>query len=135
MPIAVRWFNDQKTILLWDFTAPWTFEDAAAASALSMEMGEAIDHQFDLLILSGNTPLPANALHNMKIIVTNAHPRQRSMVILQAHAFTKTVFHILRQLQLPLTDPDKLYFTEVLEDGLNWLAQKAPILPPSEGDS
>lgn len=45
MPIDIRWYNEEKTILYFTFTDPWTWEDFFRADHHGSELVQTVDHE------------------------------------------------------------------------------------------
>lgn len=137
MPIHVSWFNPSKTILMWELTAPWNFDEFSAAAQNSHQLVEQTNHLFDLLVISNRVSMPPLSVHTLKDQMRAVHPRQRFMVLVNPSDFGKTLLTLYKQLHVPPLNQMPFRFVETLDDGLAWLAQQQPIdtgsKPPSTG--
>lgn len=132
MSIEVKWGNSEKTIILWDIQAKWSFEDFLQAGAQAEVLANAIEHQFDLLINANNFPPPPFPLVQFKRAMEEADPRMRYMVIANGHLFSKVILNVLRQLDVPSTDEETMHFADTLDDAMTWLVQKPPIVTSAD---
>jgi len=58
MAITVRWDNEEKTIIRWDFSGRWTAEDLYEAHARTMALAQAVDHTvYGLGVVQGPSPV------------------------------------------------------------------------------
>jgi hypothetical protein len=135
MPIHVSWFNPPKTILMWEMTDPWNFDDFSAAAEKSRHLADQITHSFDAVVVSNRTGMPPSSVHTLKDQMRTVHPRQRFMVIVNPSDFGKTLLTLYQQLQVPPLNQMLIHFVETLDEALAWLAQQPLIdtsgTPPS----
>ena len=63
MPIDVRWYDDEETIVCYEFTGRWTLEELYTAIDRAHELGASRDYTVDMIVdLLGSQRTPRNVL-------------------------------------------------------------------------
>jgi hypothetical protein len=67
MPIHVVWYDETKTIIVWEFDGAWEWQDYHAAINTAVVMIKSVNHVVDSIMdVRRNRSLPPNALKEGK---------------------------------------------------------------------
>ncbi|NDJ53213.1 MAG: hypothetical protein GYB68_09035 [Chloroflexi bacterium] len=95
MPISVQWHNPEQTIVRWDFSDPWSFEEFVRADDLANSMTPQVSHLvWHVLDFSQVRRLPRNVLRNLPQIskVNQPHDNFASPAIVVGSSGLTRVF-------------------------------------------
>jgi hypothetical protein len=86
--IQVQWANPEKTIVLWEFTSQWTWNDFFAAKKEVDVMIDSIEGIVDSIFLtSADQKIPSNAIANFRSIIAKRHHRHDLIVLVGSKKF------------------------------------------------
>lgn len=95
MGVKLSWDNKEKTIIRYDFTEPWTWDDFRAALDADDEMIESVDHVVHLLYDMMNIrSAPPNMLAKLPQIVNVINPRLGLIVIAANYVWIQSIGEI-----------------------------------------
>lgn len=97
MPITPVWDNEARTILRYDFTGRWTWDEFAAAIRQGVEMRKDIPHTVHLLgNMAGSIMPPKHALIHVRNAFENAPANTGTMAIASNDRFVLAMYQIFR---------------------------------------
>jgi hypothetical protein len=127
MPARTYWGNDEKTVIICEYSGKWTLEEMAKSSEEYHNLAKQIDHPFDVIVNAHNTHPPKAPLNQMKHGLITADPKQRYMVLVQASAFGKMMMNVLQKLGVPNTNQEQMLFADSLDEAYDLLKAKGEI--------
>jgi hypothetical protein len=98
-PVIVFWDNAEKTVLVYDFAAAWTWTDYFNAKAKGDNMMDNINH--DVAVVFNAPPdvrLPENFLANVVKINRSRHRRAAVSIVVIPNAFVRVMFNTVTRL-------------------------------------
>jgi len=111
MNAKVNWVNPEKTVLHFEYSVGWSWEDAFMAVQQSMQMMDAIDYPIATIVdLTASSKLPADPMNALGKIVENraTHPNDSGITIfLNAEVLTKAMLDYIQ-----LGNPEAAQFVE-----------------------
>jgi hypothetical protein len=97
--IQIRWFDDEKRILLYEFVGVWTWEDLYAVLKQATEMSLSVNHPVDAIVdLTRNGSTPMGALLNLRQITSWETVTWNTAVLIGANVITRGVVATFRGL-------------------------------------
>ncbi len=99
MPISVRWENNEKTIVRWEFDGRWTWNDYYDALEQSDRLLDSIQRSADLLVNMQQTNFIANGYPAQFRRVSRFHPKAGIAVLVITNAFIETMLRMMMRFQ------------------------------------
>lgn len=97
--ITVHWSSETTNVVIWTFTAPWTFEEFYKAKNHVDMMIDTVEGYVDsIFIPSKGQPIPHGSLTHLRNLIINRHERHRYLVIVGPRVFLVTLLNILTEL-------------------------------------
>ena len=95
MGVKIAWDNDEKTIIRYDFSDPWTFEEFHEAMGLDDALFDSVDHKVHMLFnMMDVRSAPPNLLAKLPQILTEINPRLGVVVIAESYTWVKSIAEI-----------------------------------------
>lgn len=95
MGVKLAWDNKEKTIIRYDFSEPWTWEDFRGACDLDDVMFNSVDHTVHCLFnLMDIHTVPTNLLLKLPQILQLINPRLGLIVIAGEYTWAKSIAEI-----------------------------------------
>jgi hypothetical protein len=92
MAIDVVWDDDSQSILRWDFSADWSWDEYQLAFDRSLEMVSSVSHRVDVIPNVIETQkLPAGALAQFKRVYDNSPDNTHLILITGGNSFVNAV--------------------------------------------
>jgi len=126
MGIAVSWDNPQRTIICFDFSQGWDWDDVYAASDQATTMLDSVEHTVHIIMdIRNGGKIPGDLMSHAERIASGHHPRRGMMIVVGANRLLRTVGGGLRKLFPDATrnvifasDLEEAY--EIIADGQMW---------------
>lgn len=91
--IAVSWYNEEKTIIRWDFDPNWTWPDVYAAIEIENELIDGVDTVVDAIVdMSKMDKTPTSAFEMVKKAMRSRHPRLGITVLFGDNVHMRMMF-------------------------------------------
>lgn len=96
MSVDVNWFDTAKTIVRYDFSGKWTWNEVYAAVDEAIMLENSVPHRVDVLLnLLDSGHIPPNAITHVKTIATTKMPDNVKMaVLITQNRAMQTLFNI-----------------------------------------
>lgn len=99
MSIQIRWFDEKKSIVHYEFVGVWTWEDLHLVLNKATEMGLSVSHPIDAIVdLTRNGSTPMGALLNLRQITSWEAVTWNTAVLIGANPVTRGVIATFRGL-------------------------------------
>jgi hypothetical protein len=100
MPINFVWDDDEQSIIRWDFSDPWNWDEFRAAFEQSVEIGGNIGRRVDVIPYVGNSkmPVPTGAIGEFSRIARRTPPNTALIVITGGNAFANAVISVFTKI-------------------------------------
>ena len=83
MSIDVYWFDREHTIVRYDFSGSWTWDEVYAAVDAAIALENSVSHRVDVVLnLLESGHIPPNAITHVKTIATTRMPANVKMAVL-----------------------------------------------------
>lgn len=116
MTISIRWYNPEKTIILWERHDQTTWDDLHLKYNDVYTMLDSVNHPVDIIFYSRVSSVPSNALPYLTRLLEREHPNERMRVIVNASSHLMRLLDILMIRRADKTD--KVYFVKTLEEAV-----------------
>jgi hypothetical protein len=119
MPIQIKWYNDEKTILLETFESGWTVEDYRHLIDEAAQYLATVDHTVHIIVDGSHdtSHLPINMLRGgLAYAVRNVPPNQGITVFVGIDSVSEMFLGIARNVNLKLSR--SLFSTDNLSKAL-----------------
>lgn len=94
MPIDVFWVNEEKTILQYDITGRWAWDDLYPQYYKALEMERSVDHFVDIIIdLRESRSIPPSVFTHIKNIADRQPDNVGLTVIVSDNRFVKVLMN------------------------------------------
>ncbi len=101
--IQVEWAANHENIVIWTFTAPWTFDEFHQAKNQVDTMINTVEGFVDsIFIPSKGQPIPYRSLSQLRNLIINRHERHRYIVIVGPRVFLVALLNVLTELIMGL---------------------------------
>jgi hypothetical protein len=99
MPIDVVWDDEAETIIRWNFSDPWNWQEFRAAFEKSMEIGGHLPYRVDVIPYLANSriPVPTGALGEFNRIARTTPKNVGLVVITGGNVLTRTIIDLFTQ--------------------------------------
>ena len=97
MGVTVAWDNTEKTIMRFDYTGDWTWDDFDAVEPDLQAMMDSVDHQVDTIVVLETSSVPLGALARFSTIVNSpsfTHPNAGLTVVVGASGLARALADI-----------------------------------------
>lgn len=95
MSISVCWDDEAKTIIRWDFSEKWTWDEFHEAFRISMDMGKGITYRLDVIPNATLSPnMPVGALSEFKRLDTQLPDTVALIVVAGSSPFTRSMIEL-----------------------------------------
>jgi hypothetical protein len=99
MGIRVRWDNDEKTIVRWDFDGPWKWDEFFVAQHESNLLLDSVDYLVDIIgNVQNSRILPPSALTVYRSTLKKAAPNMGIIVLVGSSTFIQQMVNIFMKL-------------------------------------
>ena len=93
MAVSVQWFDEEKTLLKYEFIGIWTWEEFYPVLDEAHAMANSVAHRVDAICdFRSTTSLPENALANLKKITEKAPPNSGLSVFVTTSRFLTLMY-------------------------------------------
>jgi hypothetical protein len=81
MSVRIEWYDPENTIIYYEFTGHWTWEEFEAAYQQSLAMMKGVSDKVDFIVNMSHTDyVPPGALYHFKKIVEADHPMRGTTI-------------------------------------------------------
>ncbi len=100
MPINVVWDDVQKTIIRWDFSDPWNWDEFRTAFEKSVEMNDDTGRRVDVIPYVGDSriPVPTGAMGEFTRIARETPANTGLVVITGGTRFANAVISVFSRI-------------------------------------
>ena len=127
MGVKVQWDNSEKTIIRYDFSGRWTWDEFYAAYDIAKAMLIGTTQKIHFIMNSTDDVsrkyTPPNALTHMISIGRKAVPNAGKVISISGNAFTRVLFQMVAKVNPKLTD--SYAFAATLEDARAMVAKES----------
>ncbi len=103
--VEVEWEPSTENVMIWKFTAPWTFDEFRSAKDQVDAMIDGVDGYVDsIFLVSNGQAVPRNTLPQLRKMISQAHERHRYIVLVGVRIYLATLLKILGEL-IPNFEP------------------------------
>jgi hypothetical protein len=103
MGIIVKWENEDRTALRWEFDENWTWRDVEIANHASARMRGTVEHPVDsILDVQACLVVPDRFMSSADRLNQINRPNDGVVVAVGAHGFVRVVLEVLANTDLPL---------------------------------
>lgn len=96
MPIKVSWDNEAKTIVRYDFSGPWTWEEFHRAVDAIHALVKSVPHTVDYIANVPNLHLPqGTALSHIRRAIRTAPPNSGVLMVTDGGLFVNAIIGIV----------------------------------------
>lgn len=96
MPISVRWDNEEKNRLYYEFLNKWTWDEFDTVYADVYKMLDTVSHKVDAIVdLRESNLLPQNTLTEMRRLTFQQHANGGITVFITDNGFAHAIYGIL----------------------------------------
>jgi hypothetical protein len=86
MSVTVRWHDDQKRIIYYEFVGKWTWDEFEPAYTETLHMMDSVDHKIDFILDMLNIDhIPSGAIQRLKRAAEYNHPNMGLAVYVGLH--------------------------------------------------
>ena len=85
MSVTVRWYNDDKKIIYYEFTGKWTWEEFEPAYDETIRMMDSVDHKIDFILWLNTDYIAPGAIQRIKRAADYKHPNMGLAVYVGLH--------------------------------------------------
>lgn len=118
MPVEVRWFNEEKTILLNQFHGNATVTDYYQSVEDNLKLVNSIEHTFDLIMDLSDAKVDARGMLPALVSANDRVPsHQRHVIVVGTSMYYQVLGNIARSLAPKATT--SLHMAKTLEEALN----------------
>jgi hypothetical protein len=116
----IRWYNEEKTIILEQVLGRWVWEDILAMMKEQFALMDTVEHTVHVILIApeGRIPVPADALFHLQKIVSEVHPREGLKVLVGAPKLIEILFAMIGRVYKLRELLDDYAFAETLEEAL-----------------
>ena len=120
--IDVNWNDSANNIVVWKFTAPWTFPEFYAAQKEVDAMIDTVEGYVDSIFLTSlEQKIPLYGLTHLRKIIAQQHKRHRYTVIVGARTFLSSLLKLISE-YVP-NFKSQLHFAASQADALSLLSK------------
>ena len=94
--IAVRWDNEARNIMVWEFEKDWSWSDLTSARRTFDELMSTVPHRVHIIFNMNRTILPiGDALHNLKVMNEQYPPNMGLLIVVNPSSFAFKITNIV----------------------------------------
>lgn len=126
MGVQIRWDNEEHTVLHFEMTDPWTWEQMHEAINTSTVMLDTVNHKAHFIFdLGGSHTVPSNALTQLRMLMRKSHPNSGASVIVGAQktAFMRFARSLLEMAHKLNKAQWQFFFADTLDEARTILRQ------------
>jgi hypothetical protein len=103
MPITVRWDNEAKTVIRYDFEGYWDWDEFRTAANEAFAFTRSVQHRVDSIsYFRAGSDLPSDALFQFNRIMKTAPENRGTTVIVGGSMFINNLVSIFSKIYKPL---------------------------------
>lgn len=123
MPVTVEWFNDEHTMIRYEFIGRWSWEELHDAIEQVQAMIGGVSHRVDILIdLSQNQGIPSGALTQMRGGTLRANRNWGMGVFIGTGTFIRALLNTFTRVYPKMGE--RYATADTLDDALRLIAQQ-----------
>jgi hypothetical protein len=100
--VEVRWFDENRTALVYDFQGEWTWSEMFVAIDEAVKLLDSVQHHVNIVVdLRGSycvPPVAPQALARIAYAPTMQHPNTNILIVIGLSGFLQTLYEIFRRL-------------------------------------
>lgn len=129
MPVQVRWYDEEKRILYYDFQGIWTWDEYFMALAEGRPLMRAVDHQVCILNdMRKATHIPSGFMARTQTVISSRPDNTGRVVFIATQTFFSNLLDTIRRV---LPDFGANYFYEDSEEKAlahlrQWMRENTP---------
>jgi len=122
MSIDIRWYDDTKRIVYYNFHKGWNWEMIVDAFKEAKVLSDSVEHEVDCIMdFSGSGGIvPNGALSFARYALKNEQPSNMNRTIIVGTGMVRALGDIANTISRD-NDKWKMHFTKTLDDALNYL--------------
>lgn len=103
--VEVEWEPSTQNVMIWKFTAPWTFDEFQSAKDQVDAMIDRVEGYVDsIFLVSKGQAIPRNTVTQLRKLISEAHERHRYIVLVGVRVYLATLLKTLGEL-IPSFEP------------------------------
>lgn len=123
MPISVSWDDEEKTVILLDFSGQWTWTDYDGARVATNATLDTVAHPVAMIVdFHQSQYVPHDILMHARHALDSAHPNLDTFVLVGANTFFQHIYQLLQHAFPLLTARHRVLFASTREDARARLA-------------
>ncbi len=116
MSITVQWDNDEKTVIRYDVSDNWTWDEFRQAVEQIHAMIDTVSHTVDAIAnLENGNFLPSGSLWQARNVASRSHPRAGMTVIVKGSYMMQSLYGLFRSLYGKMGFYVNIHFAPTLE--------------------
>ncbi len=126
MTVNVTWFNEEKTLIHYDFEGRWTWEDLYKAIDDALALLNSVTHRVDIFLDTSNSVSVPNlnvaGLRRVASAPTATHPNTGIFVMVGLKSFIRIAFDIFARIYPRAIRQYRIAIS--IEDAINIVAKE-----------
>ncbi|MEQ8676506.1 MAG: hypothetical protein RLP44_29510 [Aggregatilineales bacterium] len=123
MAINVGWDNDEQTVICYQFSGTWTWQDAEAALETSFSLTETVAHKVHVIVdMRHSKGLPDGIILKINKVLQIAPSNRGNIVIVGANSLMKTTLRMAGRIHKAVAN--RIATAETFEDAYALLRMK-----------
>lgn len=99
MAVEVRWLNPEKTVILFVYIHPWSWDDLADAREQRDRLMNEVEHPVTVIIdLSASRQLPPNIFAGIRRVWEKKHAKSGKIILVGANPLIRSASDVLMRL-------------------------------------
>ena len=112
MGVEVRWVNPDKTVILFVYVHPWSWDDLHEARSTRDDMLEAVDHAVTVIVdLTASRQLPPNLFAGIRRVWEKKHSKSGSIILVCPNPLLRSACNVLLRLTPGMTSHVRMTYT------------------------
>lgn len=95
MSSSIRWYNQDRTIILWEQFSLVTWAVTRSQQETLFAMLDEVSHTVDIIALVHEPYSVKHVVPNLKRLITRVHPNEGIKVVVNAESYTQEIFSIM----------------------------------------
>jgi len=125
MGVIVRWYDDQKKIIYYEFTGKWTWEEFEPTYDETLRLMDSVDYKTDFILNMLNTDhIPAGAIQRVKRAAEVNHPNMGLAIYVGLHPMMRPLGKIFLKLYPKAAQYYPFDFANTIEEAEAMLARR-----------
>jgi hypothetical protein len=125
MGVTVRWYNDEKTIIYYEFTGKWTWAEFEPAYTETLRLMDSVDYKTDFILnMIPAEHIPAGAIQRLKRAADYNHPNMGLAVYVGLHPMIVPLGKIFLKLYPNSAQYYPVDFARTVAEADNLLAER-----------